>query len=188
MVASRPRRVTVPAGFRYQAFYCEENVYHLAQEPIVASRARAVVFISNPTRRTAMWNQRAAGEPGQVIIWDYHVILLVEDPWEVWDLDTHLGCPIPAEDYLQESFTPHIPPQYLPYFRLVDADLFAASFASDRAHMLTGRGSYQRPPPPWPCIGVPDREPNLMRFVDVTAPYLGEVLDLAALWQRIRGP
>ncbi|APR75035.1 Hypothetical protein A7982_00381 [Minicystis rosea] len=177
--------MTDPATFRYQAFYCEENIYHLATEPIVASRPRAVVFISNRTHRTAMWNQRAAGAPGQVIIWDYHVVLLVEDPWEVWDLDTHLGCPVPAADYLRESFNPHVLPQFLPSFRLVDADLFATSFASDRTHMIKKRGRYERPPPPWPCIGVPDREPNLMRFVDMTTPFLGEVLDLAELARRV---
>ncbi|MFT3771174.1 MAG: hypothetical protein QM820_37645 [Minicystis sp.] len=173
-----------PSAFRYQPFYCEENVYHLSAEPIVAARPRDVVFISNPTRSTAMWNQRAAGRPNQPMVWDYHVVLLVADPWEFWDLDTFLGCPVPAADYLAGSFAARVPIRFRPLFRLVDAALFAGTFASDRTHMVR-RGRYERPPPSWPCIGVPDREPNLMRFADMTDPFLGEILDLAALQARV---
>lgn len=176
---------TDPTDLRYQAFYCEENAYHLAREPVVAARPREVMFISNPTRSIAMWNQRAAGQPGAAMLWDYHVVLLVQDPWEIWDLDTFLGCPVPAADYLQGSFRPDLPAHYQPYFRLVEADELAATFASDRAHMRRRDGHYKRPPPPWPPIGVPGRESNLMRFVDVTAPFVGEVVDLARLVERV---
>jgi hypothetical protein len=132
-----------------------------------------------------MWNQRAAGRPGRAMVWDYHVVVLARDPWEIWDLDTFLGCPVPAADYLRGSFHPAVPPEYHPRFRLVDAEPFAASFASDRSHMRRRDGRYKKPPPPWPPIGAPERESNLMRFVDVEAPFLGEVLDLDELLARI---
>src|SRR4051812_43112227 len=60
---------------RYQAFYCEETVYHLAREPHLAGRPREVVFISNAAAQCAMWHQRACPKPGWPILWDYHVIL-----------------------------------------------------------------------------------------------------------------
>lgn len=167
----------------YQAYWCEENVYHLAREPALAARPRHVVFISNEARAVAMWSQRA-GRPGGAMAWDYHVVLLVAEPWEVWDLDSLLGCPVAARAYLRGSFHAGLPEEYHPRFRLVDAEIFAAAFASDRSHMRSG-DRYRKPPPPWPPIGVPERVSNLMRFVDVSAPFLGEVIDLAELWARV---
>lgn len=134
-----------------------------------------------------MWNQRAAGRPGRALVWDYHVVVLARDPWEIWDLDTFLGCPVPAAEYLLHTFHPTLPAEYAPRFRLVEADTFAAAFASDRSHMRTLDGRWQKPPPPWPPIGAPERESNLLRFVDVEAPFLGEVLDLRQLFARISG-
>jgi DNA-directed RNA polymerase specialized sigma24 family protein len=40
-------------------------------------------------------------------------------------------------------------------------------------------------PPPWPPIGPPGAASNLMRFADVTAPFLGEVIDLGGLLARV---
>lgn len=173
------------SGLQYQAFYCEENAYHLSRDPVLGDRPREVVFISNEGRACAMWNQRAAGPPGKAILWDYHVVVLAQGPWEIWDLDTHLGLPVPALEYLARSFRPDIPEEYLPRFRAIDAETFARSFASDRSHMRLPSGRYKRAPPPWPMIGVPDRASNLMRFVDMEAPFLGEVMDLAALARRV---
>jgi len=185
VVRSTRRRATDPTSYRYHPFYCEENVYHLAREPVVAARRREVVFISNADRSVAMWSQRAAGVRGHALLWDYHVVLLVQDPWEIWDLDTLLGLPLPARDYLRRSFRADLPEEYLPRFRAVGAEAFVEAFASDRAHMRRKDGRYQRPPPPWPAIGAPERESNLMRFVDTSAPFLGEVLDLAGLAARV---
>jgi hypothetical protein len=171
-------------SYRYQPFYCEENVFHLAREPVLAGRRRAVVFISNPERACAVWHQRAALRSTWPILWDYHVVLLVDAPWEVWDLDTLLGLPVPAADYLRGSFRP-ILPQHRPRFRVVDAELFVETFASDRSHMRSPGGRYKQQPPPWPPIGTLGATSNLMRFVDVTSPFLGEVIDLRELFERI---
>jgi hypothetical protein len=169
----------------YHPFYCEENVFHLSREPRFAERRREIVFISNRNRTCVMWHQRAAGKPGAHVFWDYHVVLLARAPWEIWDLDTTLGLPVAAADYLALSFRDGLPPELMPRFRLIDADLFATTFASDRAHMLRPGGAYRRPPPPWPPIGPPGAEPNLMRFVDMDQPFDGEIVDLPALRARV---
>jgi hypothetical protein len=172
--------------FRHQPYYCEENVWHLSQEPLLAGRPRTVVFIASPMGACPMWNQRAG--KGKPIVWDYHVVLLVADPWEVWDLDTTLGLPLPALEYLALSFHPSVPAPFQPRFRLVDADLFRETFASDRAHMRAPDGGFQKPPPPWPPILAPGTPPNLLSFIDIQAPFLGEVLDLPALRARLDEP
>ncbi len=169
----------------YQPFYCEENVYHLAREPMLAARRREVVFISNEARSCAVWHQRAAARPTWPILWDYHVVLLCAGPWEVWDLDTILDIPCPAADYLRRSFRREVGPELLPLFRVVDADVFTREFASDRSHMLGGRGGYAKEPPPWPPIGAPGAPSNLMRFIDMTQPFLGHVVDLQGMIERI---
>jgi hypothetical protein len=173
--------------FKWVPYFCEENVWHLCQEAVLASRPRQVVFISNEDRRCAVWHQRAATRPGWPILWDYHVVLLCAAPWEVWDLDSTLGMPVPAGDYLRRSFRDGIPADLVPRFRLVDAGAFVQGFASDRAHMRTARGGWKKRPPSWPAIlpsGVP---PNLMRLVDLTDPILGEVVDLRELAARVAG-
>lgn len=170
---------------RYQPFYCEENVFHLAREPILANRPREVVFISNAGRSCPMWHQRAAVRAGWPILWDYHVVLLAGAPWEVWDLDTTLGMPVPAADYLRRSFRAGVPEELAPRFRVVDATELAETFASDRSHMRLPSGRFKKKPPPWPPIGPPGAASNLMRFVDVTAPFVGEVLDLPGMLARI---
>jgi hypothetical protein len=165
----------------YQPYYCEENVFHLAREPVVAGRRREVVFISNEGRSCAVWHQRAAARPGWPILWDYHVVLLCAAPWEVWDLDTTLGMPVPAADYLRRSFRAGIPAELMPRFRVVAADAFGRTFSSDRSHMRTPSGRYKKKPPPWPAIAPPGAAPNLLSFVDMGAPFLGEVLDLPGM-------
>jgi hypothetical protein len=68
-------------------------------------------------------------------------------------------------------------------FRLVEADRFLSTFASDRSHMKE-RGQWKALPPSWPTIRTATSEMNLDRFVDVTDPFEGEVLDLPAIGAR----
>jgi hypothetical protein len=171
----------------YQPFYCEENVWQLCREPLLAARRRAAVFISNRDRTCAMWHQRAARDRTAPMLWDYHVVLLAEGPWEVWDLDTTLGLPVPAEEYLLRCFNPHIPRQFRARFRVVEAGVFGEVFASDRSHMRRADGRFRKPPPPWPAIGAAGAASNLMRFVDLEDPIAGEVLDLDELLARVSG-
>ncbi len=171
------RGLTLP---KYQPFWCEENVWHLCAE----AGAPFAVFVASTARACPMWAQRA-GDP---VVWDYHVVALApsaEGTWDVWDLDSTLGMPVPAGRWLDATFAGHdgLRAEFRPWFRVVARDELLATFASDRAHMRDAAGGWQQAPPPWPPIGA-GRPSNLMRFVDMAAPFAGEVLDLAAFRAR----
>ncbi len=177
------------SALRYAAFYCEENVWWLAQEPRFEGRARHAVFITNASRSVAMFAQRAGRGPARAVAWDYHVVLAVSERdgrAEIWDLDCVLGAPLAFEDWLDACFAPEgaLPPELEPRFRIVAADRLIATFASDRSHMRRADGSWRRPPPAWPAIGTGPT--NLERFLDVSDAGLGEVLELARLRDRFR--
>jgi hypothetical protein len=93
----------------YTSQYCEENIYLLAkslQRKKRDDRQDYAIFISNPHRHVALFNQRASQAPHMPVIWDYHVILLtVESGQElsgdmivsIWDYDTRLSFPCPFD-------------------------------------------------------------------------------------------
>lgn len=145
----------------HQPFWCEENIWHLTADPRVADRAREVWLISNPERRVAMWAQRAAPSAEMPVVWDYHVVLLArgERGAELWDLDHTGPCPRPVTDWLAASFAPldglaALKPLQ-PRFRVITAEVYRSSFASDRRHMRSEDGAWSAPPPPWEPICGP---------------------------------
>jgi len=142
------------SDFKYQAFWCEENIWHLAQHPRTAATERLVVVITGAARQVACWQQRA-GEPGEAVLWDYHVTLATrDDGWWLWDLDTRLPLPVAANVWLSETFPypQFVPTPFHPRFALFDADAFVRGFGSNRTHMQGPRGQWTQPPPPWPAI------------------------------------
>jgi len=173
------------SGFLHHPFYCEENAYHLCMHPALAQREPAALFIRGQGEVCVMWHQRAAEAPGEPVFWDYHVVVLVKRPWEIWDLDSTLGCPVAAGRYLRRSFRPELalPPELAPRLRLVDAATLAASFASDRSHMRAADGTFREPPPPWPAIGAGPS--TLARFLAHGDPIAGEELGLPELLRRV---
>ncbi|KAI0781311.1 N-terminal glutamine amidase-domain-containing protein [Trametes elegans] len=66
----------------YTSYYCEENVYLLAQmlTQLLHTDSRGglwqvfVVFISNSGKTVALWSQKARDG---VVVWDYHVVLVL---------------------------------------------------------------------------------------------------------------
>lgn len=187
---------------RYQPFYCEENAYHLCLSSALAGRERRVVFVTGPLGACVMWHQRAAKKPGRHLFWDYHAFVVAKDPWEVWDFDTTLDAPpnhrpnkldfapipVPASRYFAESFcVDRLPVELQPLFRVIDADTYARTLSSDRSHMLTQEGRYQRPPPPWPMIQKPGVAMNLHRFIDMDDPFVGERMEMSELVALISG-
>ncbi|MEQ9323999.1 MAG: hypothetical protein RIF41_32845 [Polyangiaceae bacterium] len=174
------------AGHRYQPFYCEENVWWLLQHPDCAGHERFALFISNAARQCPVWAQKAAPEDG-LAVWDYHVIAIVRrQRVEAWDLDTRLGMPVPLEHYLALTWPRVAPtaPPFAPRFRLVAAEVFLTTFCTDRGHMR-GEDGWLHPPPPWPPPRAREgTQGNLMRFVDLDAPFAGEVMDLVGLKRR----
>ncbi|HEU4537460.1 MAG TPA: protein N-terminal glutamine amidohydrolase [Polyangiaceae bacterium] len=168
----------------YTSQYCEENVWHLCQDPAVQLEDAHVAFVSNAARACALWMQRASPGRRAPVVWDYHVVLLGRrDGWKVWDLDSRLPCPVDAFEYLRETFPrPRaVPPPLRPRFRVVPRAAFLGAFASDRSHMREGDDGWLAPPPSRPAIRTADETMSLMRFVDTERPYLGELFDLAGL-------
>lgn len=168
---------------RYQPFYCEENVWWLARRPELASRDRWAVFISNPDRTCALWQQRLSASREEAVVWDYHVVLLTSGPGgpEVWDLDSRLPKPTSATNWLEATFPVPVPEPLAPRFRVVSAAELGAGFASDRRHMRDPKGEFRAPPPPWPAIVSPTGALHTLdAFVDVLGDGPGSVLDAAA--------
>ena len=180
----------------YWPLFCEENVWHLAGNISSEVDEALVVFISNRARQVAMWAQRASSDVAEPVVWDYHVMLLesVSRSWRVTDPDSSLATPIDAQQYLAASFQniSHELSHLRPVFRIVPADRYRALLRSDRSHMRSSDGNWLAPPPPDPPIG-PDVSAsgnggsNLMEFVDMERPFVGQVCDLAGLLKRI-GP
>lgn len=148
-----PERAKDQARFRYQPFYCDENAWWLCAEPALGAGPRQVMFIVNRRGACPVAAQRAA-PPGALCWWDYHVVVL-DAAGRIWDLDTRLGLPVAALDWLRGSFpfAEALPADLAPLFRVVPAADYRRDFASDRSHMRTPAGDWLEPPPPWPAIG-----------------------------------
>lgn len=163
----------------HQPFYCEENIWHLAADPVVGEAPRVVAIITNEARKVAVWQQRAGQDDEGLVVWDYHVILIAGrgEGARVWDLDSRLGAPVPFADYLVETFRDS-PKLFAPRFRLIEADEYRAKMSSDRRHMRDDRGEFMKPAPSWPCIGSGHSLPALL---DLNAPEPGRVMGLREL-------
>lgn len=138
----------------HQPFWCEENIWHLAADPAVGDGQRWVMFVSGSPSHVACWNQRAAPAPDAPVLWDYHVVLVVRSPAAaIWDLDTRAGFPLPAATWLAQTFPcpDDVRPAFQPRFALIPSDRFRAAFTTDRRHMRTTSGGWQKPLPPWPA-------------------------------------
>jgi len=159
-----PKSLNIPQFSKseccYTKQYCEENVYLLCKKfleeyPDLPSYA---VFISNPTRTVAVWQQALEGyDENTPVVWDYHVVLFVEcgqRPY-IYDLDTRLPFPCEASYYAAQSFHPQglIRPQFRQKFRVIPAKDFVEGFASDRTHMkVASTNKWLAVPPSYPCI------------------------------------
>ncbi|PKY12539.1 hypothetical protein RhiirB3_360866 [Rhizophagus irregularis] len=158
----------------YTSCYCEENIYHLCKEldDIKNKIDIYVCFISNENLTVPLWKQRASKYSDGMIIWDYHVILIVkekdsEQKINVYDLDTTLPFPCDFSTYTQESFKVLNIPQYYRKFRIILAETFLRVFASDRSHMIKKDGTWSSPPPTYPPIFTSDSVNNLQTFINM---------------------
>nr|XP_038040050.1 protein N-terminal glutamine amidohydrolase-like isoform X2 [Anas platyrhynchos] len=155
-------RPAVPprAACAYTGCYCEENVWKLCD--YIRSRGERpveefyAVFISNERRMVPLWKQKS-GHGDEPVVWDYHVILLHVSSGEqnfIYDLDTVLPFPCPFDVYSTEAFRldDSLHPEFHRKIRMIRADLYLETFASDRSHMKDADGKWQKPPPSYPCI------------------------------------
>lgn len=167
-----------PPQHLYCARYCEENIWHLAQDPALAEFERVVAIISNAEASCLFWDQRMCEAPDYPVWWDYHVILFVKvDDWRVYDLDTALPFPVAASTYLRQTFRfqGRMPEVIRPRFLLFDGEAYVQSFSSDRSHMRDGDGAWYAPPPEWPPIiqGQPEGFPAFIERQLRTVEQLG---------------
>ncbi len=175
-------------GPAYQPYYCEENIWLLAQDPRVGDGERLVALITGEVGRFAMWHQRSADGPNAPVLWDYHVVLLARQDrgWQAWDFDCDLGMPIAVTDWWDASFPrqDQVRSAYRPHFRVLPAAEYVSTLRSDRSHMRDADGSFLKPPPAWAPPGG-GLDSNLVQFVDLRGAFIGEVLDLNGLRQRL---
>jgi hypothetical protein len=168
----------------YAPFYCEENAWHIAQDPRVRDRDPHVVFVTNAHRHCALLFQRAAHAKTAPVIWDYHVFVVAKADaaqWDVWDPDTLLGCPVLLRIYLEKTFAMRSIPRFAPRFRVVAGAEYVRTFSSDRRHMRNDDGAWQQPPPPWGAIVREGIGSNLETFLDVNRV---DAMDLGAFAER----
>jgi hypothetical protein len=166
--------------FKYTPAYCEENIWHLASDDRFRGLDAKVVLVTGPGSHRKLWFQRCSQHDALPVYWDYHVILLVrDDNWQVWDLDTTLELPANASTYFRKTF--YGPDESFQgnnvLFRTIDADEYIANFSSDRAHMRLPSGDWAAPPPAWPPI-VTCEKSNLMAWLDSDSDGPGELLTL----------
>ena len=139
-------------AFKYTANFCEENIWHLCQNPDLKAYTKIVLIISNSNRNCPLWCQQSAvgQEP---VRWDYHVILLAssQEGSVIYDFDSTLDLPIPLDSYLKETFQSSFENEQ-PYFKLIDSLDYIQFFYSDRSHMKDGDGDWKFAPPNWPLI------------------------------------
>lgn len=172
----------------YAPYYCEENIWHLADHPSLGASDKHVAFVSNDMRACPLWRQRAASDATTPVCWDYHVILVAGtgEASIVYDLDSLLPFPCPFARYVDETFRPEgdDPAAMRPRFRLIDAATYRTCFASDRSHMRGPDGSWRAPPPPWVPITASGPSFGLAQILDLTTPEPGEILELDAFVAR----
>lgn len=130
------------ADCRYTANFCEENVWWLVKSLVsagIAPERQRVLFFSNALRQVLLL-QQAAAPPGQVLAWDYHVVLQVADDQGDWilDLDSRLPFPVPAQMYWTLTFPgqAQLPAMLRAAVRGVSAAAYLRHFHSDRSHMV----------------------------------------------------
>ena len=129
-------------------------------------------------------SQAAGREEDGLVMWDYHVILVVQDDAKslVYDLDTRLSFPVSFETYCEATFGDEsgIKEKFRRKFRVIPGGDYLTGLSSDRRHMRSEAGEWLKPPPLWPCIrGNSDVEHNLESLISMEEGRgLGVVCDL----------
>ncbi|MFT5112555.1 MAG: hypothetical protein ACI8P9_001882 [Parasphingorhabdus sp.] len=166
--------------FKYTPAYCEENIWHLASDGRFRELDARVVLVTGPGSHRKLWFQRCCEHTVLPVYWDYHVILLVwNDIWKVWDLDTTLEFPVDAPTYFRKTFRG--PDESFNntnvLFRTIDAREYIATFSSDRSHMRLPSGDWAAPTPSWPPI-VKGEISNLVAWREIASDGPGELQTL----------
>lgn len=161
---------------KFQPYFCEENVWHLCQEPLFGDDDVWIIFISNQKRTVATWCQRDA-QGDAPVVWDYHVVVAHDNhgALDIWDLNSTLGVPCDWQTYFTVSFRlQDSDNEFSPTFRVIKRDVFLETFKSDRSHMNPDEVAF----PLWPKISETS---NLQTFVDMRSDQVGDVVGLTEI-------
>ena len=184
--------LSVKTDQTYTSCYCEENVWKLCEKiqntmglnGLLREEKAFAVFISNDNRTIPLWHQSSGDETKEgLVIWDYHVILVIkENPKSmVFDLDTRLPYPSSFNEYSRHTFSKHeeenMREQFHRKFRVIPIREFLENFASDRSHMKDRNGDWIKQPPEYPCIKTKDSTNNIQRFISMENGW-GKVMSL----------
>jgi hypothetical protein len=174
-------------AFKYSENFCEENIWHLCQNPELKGFTKKVLIISNSNRNCSFRFQKSPNGD-EVVWWDYHVILLAfnSESRLIYDFDSTLEFPSSFNNYLDATFQadPNQDGNDLPGFKSIASEDFIHSFISDRGHMKDDQGNWLSSPPKWPTIGNKGKLPlpELLDFSETSKEriwsleemYLGE--------------
>ena len=147
---------------KYCAFFCEENIWHLAKEFAAVGSVEKwfVLFFlcADPTSSFfVIKNQRAFGS-SLLGFWDYHVVLFDSNDRLIYDLDSSLSCPLSTRLYFAQTFPKQelLAPGVRAMVRNIPLGEYLSRFSSDRSHMLDERGEALETFPKWPPIIADD--------------------------------
>ncbi len=163
----------------YHPYYCEENSWHicrLLEQTGHAQETLFLVFLIPAGTCVPLRAQRSA-KPGEIICWDYHVVVLDRggETSRIWDPESILSSPIALDEYLDTTLVPARSRTLPVLARLVAWPVAKREFASDRRHMID-RSTVE--PPPWPPIGHGHTLPG---FLDPMSDRFGSLLSTDSL-------
>ncbi|GIY44912.1 protein N-terminal glutamine amidohydrolase [Caerostris darwini] len=179
----------------YTSCYCEENVWKIC-EYVKNKQSSQIslcyaVFISNRNQSVPLWCQKSGTDENKLAVWDYHVIFIYNASNDkgtlVFDLDSILPFPVPLEKYAPLTFQmdTYLQPIYHRYFRVIPAEEFLQTFASDRSRMRNPDGSWKKEPPPYPCLSIPECSNNIDDFISMDPSIgVGKVMNLNQFLER----
>ncbi|CAL1276927.1 unnamed protein product [Larinioides sclopetarius] len=173
----------------YTSCYCEENVWKLCEyvknNQSSLLPACYAVFISNRNQSIPLWCQKSGKDEDKLAVWDYHVVFIYSQCNDkgtlVCDLDSVLPFPVPLEKYAPMTFQYEtcLKSIYHRYFRVIPAEMFLKTFASDRSRMRNPDGTWIKDPPPYPCLSTPESTNNIDEFISMDPSVgVGEILNL----------
>ena len=168
----------------YQAYYCEENIWHLCHDLSAEGRHCEVLFLGNRQDQLLMWRQRGA-DPNAALWWDYHVVLRELDHEWIYDFDTRLSWPCHTREYLTKSFWGYegLPEGLVPWLRLIPGEKFLREFGSNRSHMRGAKDEWLAPPPQWPALQGKGLDFQALR--NMSSPKPGELLSIFDFLKRV---
>jgi len=126
----------------YTPYFCEENIWQLCRSFIrqgIDKEQLDILFLSNHKKQIVLLNQQL-GSPGEVVVWDYHVILkyhLDANTSMIFDFDTRLPFPIDWQSYQLATFPDprQLDSDYHMMIRKIPSSEYLTKFTSDRQHM-----------------------------------------------------